>query len=80
MSKQSLESALRSIYSNENLTKKFADNPKATLETLGVDTSDVKIGDAILPSPEEVGQICASLCPGVPIVNACVGYEVGEDV
>lgn len=80
MSNDSLENALRKIYGDEALTRSFADNPKGTLETLGVEPSTIKVGKPIIPSPEEVGQICGSVCPGIPIINACLGYGVGKDV
>ena len=80
MSDDNLDNAIRKIYSDADLTKKFTDNPKGTLELLGVDPASFKMGDQVVPSPDEVGQVCGSVCPGIPVINACVGYTVGKDV
>lgn len=80
MSDQSLDRAIRQVYSDVKLTKEFAANPAATLEKLGVATDEVKIGEAIIPSAEEAGQVCGTVCPGIPLINACIGYTLGKDV
>jgi hypothetical protein len=80
MSSNHLDQAIRQIYSQEDLTKQFTENPKQTLKTLGVDLDSINVGTQIVPDELEVGQICGSVCPGIPVINACIGYEVGKNV
>lgn len=67
-----LEDALKQIQADEAKKGKFYNDPKGTLENMGVDTSSLKISKT---SKAETGALRASVCVSI---GEFVGVSVGS--